>query len=361
MALAPSGHVDEYVDGFDVDSLNVEAESPEGPERLVAWLQDHPQDALVVNKCGEAEPALPYIPERTKCVYAVHDTAPMYWEAAVEYEAQLDGIVAVSDAVARQFRSQLEAPERLHVVHNGTMMPSMPEGNERENDVLFLGGSHPLKGRDDVLEVWRALVQRGFDGRLHWYGRIDDRTKRRISALPAAERVKSHGRVPRSDIFDRAARSKVLLMLSRDEAFGMATVEAMGMGCLPVAWDIETGTKEIVDGGETGFFAPLGDSDAVARRVIEGCRKHDELASNTMQVARGRFSEEAMWARYAELLESLDTQSPVSRPKAGGTPPPYDPPTRYFQLLPDGLRTRIRSLIGRFPRLERRLRNWKGF
>jgi glycosyltransferase involved in cell wall biosynthesis len=360
MALSPSGHGDEYVEGFEVDSLNIESESPKGPERLIEWLRDHPQDVLFVNKCGEAEPALPYIPQRTTSIYVVHDTAPMYWDAAVEHEACLDAIAAVSEAVAREFRGRLQEPERLHVVHNGTVMPSRPEENKRADDLLFLGGSQPLKGRDDVLEVWRALVDRGFDGRLHWYGHIDDRMKRRIASLPAAERVITHGRVLRSDIFERASRSKVLLMLSRDEPFGMATVEAMGMGCLPVAWDIDTGTQEIVDDGTTGFFAPLGDADAAASRVLEGCRRHDDLSANAMQVSRRRFSEEAMWARYAELLSTLDTQSPVSRPKAGATPPPYEPPTRYFQLLPEGLRTRIRSIIGRFPRLERQLRDWKG-
>jgi glycosyltransferase involved in cell wall biosynthesis len=360
MALAPSGHLDEYVEGFDVDSLTIESESPVGPERLVAWLRNHPQDVLFVNKCGEAEPALPYIPQRTTCIYVVHDTALMYWETAVEHEAHLDAIVAVSEAVAGQFREHLQEPERLHVVHNGTVMPSQPEENERTDDILFLGGSQPLKGRDDVLGVWRALVEREFDGCLHWYGRINDRMRRRIESLPAAERVVTHGRVPRSDIFDRAARSKVLLMLSRDEPFGMATVEAMGMGCLPVAWDIDTGTQEIVENGETGFFAPLGDVDAAANRVLDGCRWHDDLSTNAMQVARSRFSEEAMWERYAGVLEALEKQSPVARPKAGGTPPQYEPPTRYFQLLPDGLRTCIRSIIGRFPKLERKLRGWKG-
>jgi glycosyltransferase involved in cell wall biosynthesis len=359
-ALSPSGHLDEYVEGFDVESLEIEAKSPEGPMRFVQWLRDHPQDVVFLNKCGEVEPAIPYLPQQTQCVYVVHDKAPMYWKAGIKYEARLDGIVAVSSTVARQFQGKLQRPERLHIVRNGTVMPPRPERTERTDDMLFLGGSQSLKGRDDVLNVWKALVEREFKGHLHWYGRVDDRMRGRIASLPAAERVIVHGRVPRSAIFDRAARSKVLLMLSRDEAFGMATVEAMGMGCLPVAWDIDTGTREIVEEGKTGFFAPLGDADAAANRVLEGCCRHDDLSANAMRVARNRFSEEAMWDRYAGVLEALKEQSPVARPKAGGTPPPYEPPTRYFQLLPDGLRTRIRSIIGQFPRLERQLRDWKG-
>ncbi|MCS4047510.1 glycosyltransferase involved in cell wall biosynthesis [Salinibacter ruber] len=360
MALPPTGHLDEYVDGFEVASLGVEGRPPESPRRLVEWLRKHPQEVLVLNGCSEIEPAIPHVPQRTYCLYGVHDTAPQYWKKAVEHEEALDGIVAVSDAVARQFRSKLSSPEKLYVVHNGTVLPPMPDVSDCRDDLLFLGGSRPIKGGADVLSVWEALAERGFEGRLHWFGRIHDRVSRRIEAAPATSRIEQHGRVPRSEIFERAARSKVLLMLSRDESFGMATVEAMGMGCLPVAWDIETGTREIVEDEETGFFAPLGNVDAAAERVLEACRRHDALHERAMEVARTRFSEDAMWGRYADVLDTLTETSPVERPEAGHTPPPFEPPTRYFQLLPEGLRIRIRSFVGRFPQLERWLRDWKG-
>jgi glycosyltransferase involved in cell wall biosynthesis len=361
MALPPTGHLAEYAEGFALDSLHIESQSPDGPQRLVQWLRDHPQDVLFLNGCSEVEPALPYIPQRTHSVYVVHDTVPMYWTTAVENEAVLDGIVVVSETVARQFRDELQTPEKLHVAHNGTVFPPPPDATDRANDLLFLGGGQPLKGKDDVLDVWTALADREFDGRLHWYGRLDNQMREKITNGPAAERVEIHGRVPRSDIFERAARSKVLLMLSRDEPFGMATVEAMGMGGLPVAWDIDTGTREIVEDGKTGFFAPLGDAEAAADRIFEACRRHGELHEAAMQTARTQFSEEAMWTRYEEVLGDLTSQSPVSRPHAGNEPPPFEPPTRYFQLLPDALRTRIRSFIGRFPQLEYWLRDWKGF
>lgn len=360
MALQPTGHIDEYADEFMLDSLWVESQSPDAPRRLIRWLRKHPQDFLFLNGCSEVEPAIPYLPQDTYCIYAVHDTVPMYWTTAVEQEDMLDGILAVSNAVAHQFRDQLDHPERLHVVHNGTVFPSVPDTENRRDDLLFLGGRQPLKGKDDVLAVWEALVERGFDGRLHWYGRLGDRTRRQIEDLPASSRVERHGWAPRSDIFEQAGRSKVLLMLSRDEPFGMATIESMGMGCLPVAWDIDTGTREIVEDEKTGFFAPLGDAEAVSDRVLEACRRHDALHERTIEAARSRFSEEAMWRRYAEVLEELTEIPPVERPNAGETPPPFEAPTRYFQLLPDWLRTRIRSFVSRFPKLEYWLRDWKG-
>ena len=361
MALPPTGHLDEHVEGFTLASLDITKQGPEGPRRLTAWLAAHPQDVLLLNGCSEVEPALPHLPQPMHVVEVVHDTAPAYWQRAVAHEAVLDAVVAVSETVASQVRPHLAAPARLHVLHNGTVFPPRPPDDApRPDDLLFVGASKPVKGAGDVLDLWPALVRKGFGGRLHWFGGLTERLKARVAALPEAHRVVDHGRVPRSQLFAQAARAKVVLMLSRVEPFGMVTIEGMGMGAVPVAWDIETGTKEIVTPGATGFFAPLGDVDALADRVLDACARHDALRDAVVEVARTRFSEAAMWARYAALLDTVTARPPAPRPLAGSMPPDYEPPTRYFQLLPDWLRTQVREVVARSPRLGYLLRDWRG-
>jgi glycosyltransferase involved in cell wall biosynthesis len=361
MALPPTGHLDEHVEGFEVASLDAASPYQDVPERLINWLDRHPQEVLFLNGCREVEPAIPHIPQNAYVVDVIHDTAQTSWQRAVSNESSLDAIVAVSDTVAHQFRDDLEDPSALHVLHNGTVFPDRPASGNRPNDLLFIGGSKSFKGARDVLDVWPALIQAGFDGRLHWFGGLDHDLAPEVASLPDAERIVDHGRVPRSQIFERAGECKALLMLSRVEPFGMVTIEAMGMGAIPVAWDIDTGTREIVEDGQTGFFAPLGNAKEFAKWVLEACRRHDELRDPVIDVARNRFSEEAMWGRYAEFLSQLTTRSPVSRPQAGTSPPAYRPPTQYFQLLPDTVRSSIRSLIARSPTLGYWLRDWRGF
>jgi hypothetical protein len=150
-------------------------------------------------------------------------------------------------------------------------------------------------------------------------------------------------------------------MLSRVEPFGMVTIEGMGMGAVPVAWDIPTGTQEIVTHGETGFFAPLGDFDALASRVIDALHQHGDMRDTVMRVARNRFSERAMWERYADVIDTVMQQPPPARPAAGTSPPAYEPPRRYFQMVPEPIRQRIRSFIEQSPKLGYWLRDWRGF
>lgn len=358
-----NGWLEERSHDYKIDSLGLEeGERENTPSRLLDWLDTHPQDVVFHNDVKQAHPAIPYLPSDLRFVYVVHDTAEMYWEKAIEHEAVLDAIVAVSDVVADQFRDKLTDPDKLHVVHNGTLFSDdVALDQERADDLIFLGGGKHIKGAYDVIELWRALVQRNFGGRLHWFGTIDEELSGKIDKLPESERIEQRGYTSRSEIFETAARSKVLLMLSRVEPFGMATVEGMCMGCLPVAWDIETGTTEIATDGVTGFFAPLGDINALAERVFEAINRHDELYEYVIEHTRSRFSEEAMWERYVSVINMLMNQPIARRPHVGESPPKWEPPTRYFQLLPESVRRRVREFVGKSPRLGYLLRDMRGF
>jgi len=358
----PQGHFDEYAT-FHYESLGLPEKDPSSPEALISWLEAHPQDVIFVNDCSPVRPALPYVPAGTRSVFVVHDSAQQYWGPAAENEAFLDAIVTVSDVIARQFRDRLLDSGKVHVVHNGTLFPddvSLRSPEERADDLLFLGGDKPFKGADDVLTLWPRLVERGYEGRLHWYGGVSPDFESRIRALPQSGRIAVHGHVPRSELFERAAQSKIILVPSRVEPFGMVTVEGMGMGGVPVAWDVETGTQEIVTSGEDGILVPLGNTDAMAKAVLRVLGHYETMGPRAREVARTQFSEEAMWGRYAAFLEDLMAREPVRRKHAGEMPPEYEPPTRYFQLLPTGLQDALRSVVAQSPRLSYWLRDWRG-
>lgn len=362
LALKPRGaHADEF-GGFQLRTLDSQPPHVDIPVHLIHWLAENPQDAMVFNSCEQADIAIPYVPQHTRTVSVIHDTAERYFDPAVRYEKSLDGIMAVSESVADRFRRRLRDPSKLHVVLNGTVLPEevVPASSaERADDIVFLGGEKPIKGAFDCLGLWSALNEHGYQGRLHWFGEIDPSFLARIDVLPGRERIVLYGRRPRLAIFQTAARSKAFLMLSRVEPFGMATIECMGMGCLPVAWDIPTGTKEIVRDG-AGYFAPLGDFDALASCVMRAVAEHAAHYEVAMRAVRDDFSEAAMWSRFQRALDSIIQSTPVSRPLAGREPPLYRPPFRFFQRLPPGVRSAARELAGHWPRLGFLLRDFRG-
>lgn len=349
-------------DDFRVESLGLLEEAAETPMILLKWLTENPQEIVFFNACGEFDPIIPYLPPQTKCIYVIHDTAPPYWRFALQEEMNLDAIIAVSKTVANKFRRYLKQPEKLSIIYNGAIFPELPPvAQSRPDDLLFLGGNNPTKGAFDVLQLWKTLIQLGFTGKLHWFGHCPPELALQVRQLPHAESIKLYGFVERKVIFDQAAASKVLLMLSRVEPFGMATIEAMSMGCVPVAWDIETGTKEIITPNETGLLAPLGNMQALAQQVLTACQNYETFQEAVIQRSRSCFNQSVMWEGYEMLIEQLATAPPLTRSKQGQQPIAYHPPIRRFQLLPVGLRSRIREFVGRSPVVSYWLRDLRGW
>jgi glycosyltransferase involved in cell wall biosynthesis len=352
MMASPTGHAAE-LGGFRIESLEAKAPYADAPQRIVDWLRHNPQDIVVLNGCREADTAIPYIPGRTRIVYAVHDTAPRYFKAALLHEAAIDAVVAVSKTVASRFRHRLRDANKLRIVHNGTVFPlslNSVLSCKREDDIVFLGGDNYFKGAFDVIALWKVLQKHRFAGHLHWFGEVGAALRSRIARLPDAGGILVHGRTLRREIFETVARSRVVLMLSRVDACPVAAIECTGMGCLAAAWDVNTGIREIVS-AEKGFFAPLGDYNRLAEGVLGLLAAHDQRYVASTVSIRSTFDDRAMWARYDETFEWMNGRKPAERPDCDTAPPLYKPPIQIFQMLPNGIRKAVRNVVGWSPHL----------
>ncbi|RYD85337.1 MAG: glycosyltransferase [Verrucomicrobiaceae bacterium] len=359
MLREPTGWMGELGD-VQLVSLGLSPEHSDSPRGFKAWLDDNPQHVVFFNSCEEADQAIPFIRRETRCVYVVHDTAARYWRTALRCEKELDAIVAVSETVAKCFQRRLVNPDKLSVLVNGSKYPPKPHASiAREDALLFLGGDNATKGAEDMLRVWGELARSGFGGQLHWFGSVSDRFRARVGTVDKAERLHLHGRTTREVIFEVAAECKVLMMLSRVEPFGMATIEGMSMGTIPVAWDIPTGTREIAD-SSIGRFAPLGDYTALAVCVVDACHCHPDVVEAVMQRARYEFSDTAMWLRYAEMMERLMVACPGVRVRASEHPQRYKPRFRFFHLLPGPVRCFLKHVAARIPRFGYIVRDLRG-
>ena len=364
--LSTTGWIDTSHD-FRVSSLELSGAAQAAPKILLQWLEKNPQDVLFLNGCDQAEAVIPYLYPSIKCVYVVHDTAPRYWRTAIIQEDNLDTIVAVSETVASSFRHRLKRAAKLSVILNGSVFPEAEPWfvsratESRQDELIFLGGDDPYKGAFDLLKLWRKLVKLGFPGELHWFGNVAQDFRTRLKQLPGYERIYVHGHVKRDLIFKAAATAKVLLVLTRAESFGLATIESMSMGCVPVAWDIDTGTKEIVKSNKTGLFAPLGNTQILARQVLYACNNYQTFETAVIKHARANFDAAVMWKGYESLINRISTLPPIERSKKGQQPTAYKHPLRRFQLLPLSIRSAIREFVGRSPHLGYWLRDLRGW
>jgi glycosyltransferase involved in cell wall biosynthesis len=113
------------------------------------------------------------------------------------------------------------------------------------------------------------------------------------------------GQIPASEVFLwQAAADVIVHPVTGEEPFGMAIVEAMGMGKVVVASDAG-GPREIIRSGVDGFLVPRGDPNALAivtGRLLDFPEERKFVEHQALQRAH-HFSIEAFVKRVQELVE----------------------------------------------------------
>ena len=174
-------------------------------------------------------------------------------------------------------------------------------------ELLFLGNVVERKGLETLIEGLASLTT---EWRLTVVGEttIDPAHVRsireQIREAGIENRVRFTGRLPDSAVESRLRSAHVLAVPSRYEPFGMAHLEAMGFGCVPLA-TTNGGPPEFISDGESGLLVPPGDPDAIVAR-LEDVADRERLASLAVG-ARETFDRQPTWGetldRAVDFLE----------------------------------------------------------
>jgi glycosyltransferase involved in cell wall biosynthesis len=337
---------------------------------FLQWLAANPQDLIITSDVSRIEPAFRFLPPVTRHVVQIHDSGRRYRDVAVRHAAWIDGVTCVGRHIEAPLRKSLDEvgfKGILRTVHNGANFPPLPNRRPHSGPLrlLFMGRVEALKGVFDFVPLLQKLKRFGVPFTLNIVGGENEALRRQFQRKGLADCVTWTGSVPHEQCYAIAAESDILLMTSRKEPFGMVTIEAMSMGCVPLAYDIASGSIEIIEHGISGLLVPLGDIRAWAENIrsLHYDRKRlTELSIGAMSRARGTFNAETMSKNLAlylsEVLAYADTH-PAKR--ESGLPPEtqaiYTRPSRGYQRLPAGLREWIRNRVCSNPRLSRWLLN----
>ncbi len=254
---------------------------------LAAWrwrrlLQAHPVD-IVHFHTARAHALAPWLPRPSGCRFVVSrqmDYRPHFApRVRYLYNRCVDGVIAVSRAIADVLVSVCVDPRHIRVIHVGIDGGRFEQALEQRQEVRRRSGAEPgdfvlltaavleaRKGHDVLLhaveQLWRDRVP------LRWVicgeGALRERLQTQARAAGLAERVVFTGfssEVPRL-----LAAADVFVLPSRHEGLGMAAIEAMAAG-LPVVASRVGGLPEVVVDGETGLLVPVGDAGALAAAI----------------------------------------------------------------------------------------------
>ncbi|HAV13814.1 MAG TPA: hypothetical protein DCX06_10055 [Opitutae bacterium] len=333
---------------------------------LYAWIKQEQPDVVLYNDIPTVEALWPYLPSEVRAIGVLHDVAFGWRRPFIEYQKALNGVAAVSPFVMDALKKDLTSYSGvLRTIDNGTEYPDSVERAAPQGSLhlLFFGAIDRQKGAYDLPSVIRACRRLGLACSLSIIGGEADDLKEEIAQVAGPIEVNWLGRLPRKECFEQLVNCDVLLSLSRGESFGLVTVEAMSMGCVPVGY-AEGGTRDIVISGESGVLVPLCDLEGIAAAVQtldQDRERWQQMSRAASQRAREVYSLEAMGQRYLNLIESvMGSEVAVERCDFSNFRMPRKKYRRYATYVPASVRKRINQIVACSPRLENFLRKYKG-
>jgi glycosyltransferase involved in cell wall biosynthesis len=156
---------------------------------------------------------------------------------------------------------------RLAVEDAVLAAPLTPPDPDGDIVVAQIGSYIPRKGIRETAEAMRRLMPRHPRVKLLFLGTVAaEATVRADYPGAVQDRLSIVPRYGNGDLPTLLAGASIQLMPSLFEGFGIAKLEAMARGLVPIVSD-DAGAREGIDHGVNGLIVPVGDPDALERAI----------------------------------------------------------------------------------------------
>jgi glycosyltransferase involved in cell wall biosynthesis len=216
--------------------------------------------------------------------------------------ALADVIVPVSDTVKALYASAMPA-SRLMTVYNGVAISPLMSCQ----DAIVVGTVGSIcerKGTDILLEAAGIVKDVRSDVAFEHLGpsvaSSEPQFKRKLAELAAGAVGLSF--LGPQDVASVLPRWSIFVLPSRQEAFPLATLEAMVVGLPVIASDVGGLPEQIVD-GKTGILVPPADPHALARAILD-LVGNPGLRRQLGEAARKHVAEFFTYERQAKGLDN---------------------------------------------------------
>lgn len=199
----------------------------------------------------------------------------------------------------------LSESRKLVSINNMLSFPYSEVDIKKEKRIMFCARMALQKRPERALFVWSQLQKDLPDWCMDFVG--DGELLSRLKALSkelGLKNIEFHGFKDPKDFFQK---SRIFLLTSDYEGWGLTITEAMQNKCVPVIMDTFASAKEIVDDGENGFLVTKCNCSEMAKRVYQ--LASNEHLWNAMSEAAFRkvekFIPEAITERWLKLFAEI--------------------------------------------------------
>ncbi|MFE5670796.1 glycosyltransferase [Agromyces sp. NPDC056523] len=229
----------------------------------------------------------------------------------LSHPERFDATVFLTERQRADAATLLGAPENFAVVPNPAARPDTPVTDPVADDAardpasaVVVAALTARKRIDHAIRAVALARDRGPQVQLHVVGDgpLAEELRDVAREEGVADAVEFAGHRPDgAAAFDEAS---VALLTSTSEGAPLVLLEAMGRGCIPIAYDIEYGPADVIEHGVNGFLVPAGQVWALAGTIARVARMPSTERVALREAARAtaaRFDEASVVARWGEV------------------------------------------------------------
>ena len=262
--LALASRMAEVAEAYDLDVLHVHYAIP------------HSIAAMLAQQMLAPKRRVPYITTLHGTDITLVGADRSYFPITKFSIEKSDGITSISEYLRKETVEVFQVPNEIRVIKNFVNCDLYHPDNEKtgaavyapagEKLLIHLSNFRPVKRVLDCVRIL-AEVRKSVPAHLLMAGDGPDRgpAEHLARELKVDRHVTFLGK--QNHVERLIPLAHVLLMPSELESFGLAALEAMACGVVPVATRVG-GVPELITDGEDGFLEPVGDIAAHAARVV---------------------------------------------------------------------------------------------
>ena len=232
---------------------------------------------------------------------------------------QSDGVTAISNYLRERTQRVFDVKNPIEVIYNSvncdiyyaryqdrrgdSRREYAPDG---QRVLVHLSNFRPVKRLTDVIEIFDR-VRKQMPSRLLLIGDGPDRSVAEWLAVQKGihDDVLFLGK--QDQIYEKLSIADIMLLPSELESFGLAALEAMACEVVPISTRAG-GVPEVIDHGNSGYLADVGDVETMSRYVIELLSNEKllrEMGKRARAVAMERFCSTKIVKQYEDFYRRV--------------------------------------------------------
>ena len=250
---------------------------------------------LIISEYGSRRAALTALEQENgaRVIYTVHNNhlskPHRYGERVrpemadlLEHLPDSRGVVVLTEEQRLDLWKHYGRLDTVHTVPHFVPRPARELPRDRRR-VVMVGRFEEIKGQLAAIRAFRRVVNAVPEATLEFHGRgsMEEAMRKEIADLGLASSVRIAGFTADAEqVFLQAGMS---IVASDFEGFCLSLAESMAAGCVPVAYDIKYGPREMIRNGVNGFLVEHANETELADALILGLTDPEYLDRLSVQ------------------------------------------------------------------------------